>query len=138
MKCPVCKTVDLVMTDRQGIEIDYCPNCRGVWLDRGELDKLIERAMMSEAPRSAPVQPPPAPRQGSYEVGQYGGGNPGYSQQPPPQQSQRRYDDDLDYDDYFEKRKRDGYHGDERYHPNDPRYKKKKSVLGEIFDIFGD
>jgi Zn-finger nucleic acid-binding protein len=45
MKCPVCKTVDLTMTDRQGIEIDYCPQCRGVWLDRGELDKLIERAM---------------------------------------------------------------------------------------------
>jgi len=44
MKCPVCKTADLTMTDRQGIEIDYCPECRGVWLDRGELDKLIERA----------------------------------------------------------------------------------------------
>jgi Zn-finger nucleic acid-binding protein len=44
MKCPVCKTPDLLMADRQGIEIDYCPTCRGVWLDRGELDKLIERA----------------------------------------------------------------------------------------------
>lgn len=43
MKCPNCQ-VALVMTDRQGIEIDYCPECRGVWLDRGELDKLIERA----------------------------------------------------------------------------------------------
>jgi Zn-finger nucleic acid-binding protein len=42
MKCPHC-SVSLVMTDRQGIEIDYCPDCRGVWLDRGELDKLIER-----------------------------------------------------------------------------------------------
>lgn len=42
MKCPHCSTT-LVMTDRQGIEIDYCPDCRGVWLDRGELDKLIER-----------------------------------------------------------------------------------------------
>jgi Zn-finger nucleic acid-binding protein len=45
MKCPVCHTVDLTMTDRQGIEIDYCPQCRGVWLDRGELDKIIERSM---------------------------------------------------------------------------------------------
>ena len=45
MKCPVCNTVDLTMTDRQGIEIDYCPQCRGVWLDRGELDKIIERSM---------------------------------------------------------------------------------------------
>ena len=44
MKCPVCIDRDLVMTDRQGVEIDYCPQCRGVWLDRGELDKVIERA----------------------------------------------------------------------------------------------
>jgi Zn-finger nucleic acid-binding protein len=43
MLCPACK-VELRMTDRQGIEIDYCPTCRGIWLDRGELDKLIERA----------------------------------------------------------------------------------------------
>ncbi len=42
MKCPNCN-VTLVMTDRSGIEIDYCPDCRGVWLDRGELDKIIER-----------------------------------------------------------------------------------------------
>lgn len=44
MKCPVCSNVDLLMTERQSIEIDYCPNCRGVWLDRGELDKMIERS----------------------------------------------------------------------------------------------
>jgi uncharacterized protein len=44
MKCPVCPDAVLVMADRQGIEIDYCPTCRGVWLDRGELDKLIEKA----------------------------------------------------------------------------------------------
>ena len=44
MKCPTCTDTDLVMTDRQGVEIDYCPKCRGVWLDRGELDKIIERS----------------------------------------------------------------------------------------------
>lgn len=44
MKCPVCKEANLIMTERQGIEIDYCPECRGVWLDRGELDKFIEHA----------------------------------------------------------------------------------------------
>ncbi|MBK7443983.1 MAG: zf-TFIIB domain-containing protein [Chitinophagales bacterium] len=44
MKCPVCIDKDLLMTDRQGVEIDYCPTCRGVWLDRGELDKLIDRS----------------------------------------------------------------------------------------------
>jgi uncharacterized protein len=44
MKCPVCTDVPLAIAERQGIEIDYCPTCRGVWLDRGELDKLIDRA----------------------------------------------------------------------------------------------
>ena len=44
MRCPVCKDVDLVMSERSGVEIDYCPSCRGVWLDRGELDKIIERS----------------------------------------------------------------------------------------------
>ncbi|MFP5350079.1 MAG: zf-TFIIB domain-containing protein [Gammaproteobacteria bacterium] len=44
MKCPTCKETHLAITQRQNIEIDYCPECRGVWLDRGELDKLIERA----------------------------------------------------------------------------------------------
>jgi uncharacterized protein len=43
MKCPNCNET-LVMADRQGVEIDYCPKCRGVWLDRGELDKIIERS----------------------------------------------------------------------------------------------
>lgn len=43
MQCPTCN-VELKMADRQGIEIDYCPQCRGVWLDRGELDKIIERS----------------------------------------------------------------------------------------------
>lgn len=44
MKCPVCRDPDLAMSTREGIEIDYCPQCRGVWLDRGELDKVIERS----------------------------------------------------------------------------------------------
>lgn len=44
MNCPVCKDTNLVISERQGVEIDYCPRCRGVWLDRGELDKIIERS----------------------------------------------------------------------------------------------
>ncbi len=44
MKCPVCKDVNLLMAEKHGVEIDYCPECRGIWLDRGELDKIIERA----------------------------------------------------------------------------------------------
>jgi Zn-finger nucleic acid-binding protein len=51
--CPSCR-VALVMSERQGIEIDYCPQCRGVWLDRGELDKIIERASNETAPRPRP------------------------------------------------------------------------------------
>ena len=60
MKCPVCPETNLVMADRQGVEIDYCPQCRGVWLDRGELDKLIERSAQYEgqgAPAAAAQQP---------------------------------------------------------------------------------
>lgn len=49
MKCPVCKDVTLLMTEKHGIEIDYCPECRGIWLDRGELDKIIERASGQES-----------------------------------------------------------------------------------------
>lgn len=49
MKCPICKEPDLVMAERQNIEIDYCPQCRGVWLDRGELDKIIERSQQEES-----------------------------------------------------------------------------------------
>jgi Zn-finger nucleic acid-binding protein len=49
MKCPVDNEA-LVMSDRQGVEIDYCPTCRGVWLDRGELDKIIERSDAHSAP----------------------------------------------------------------------------------------
>ena len=51
MKCPVDDR-ELVMSERQGIEIDYCPACRGVWLDRGELDKIVERAAEAQSPRS--------------------------------------------------------------------------------------
>lgn len=48
MKCPSCEEL-LIMTDRQGVEIDYCPKCRGVWLDKGELDKIIERSAAAES-----------------------------------------------------------------------------------------
>lgn len=57
MKCPVDNTT-LVMADRNGVEIDYCPNCRGVWLDRGELDKIIDRSVAEAAPPVALSEPP--------------------------------------------------------------------------------
>jgi len=56
MQCPVCKTVSLTMAERSGIEIDYCPQCRGVGLDRGELDKIIERA--TPTPQAVAPAPP--------------------------------------------------------------------------------
>lgn len=43
MKCPSCKEVTLLMSEKKGVEIDYCPECRGIWLDKGELEKLIEK-----------------------------------------------------------------------------------------------
>jgi hypothetical protein len=73
MKCPVCKDVNLVMSERQGVEIDYCPECRGVWLDRGELDKVIERSRPQEQP--APHHAPPA---GSGHQPGYGHGHKPY------------------------------------------------------------
>ncbi len=70
MPCPVCR-VPLAMSDRQGIEIDYCPQCRGVWLDRGELDKIVER---SAAPQAEPARPTPG-------YAQQGGAQHGGAQQ---------------------------------------------------------
>lgn len=61
MKCPIDGTT-LVITDRSGVEIDYCPQCRGVWLDRGELDKILDRSAAQAPP---PVQSQ-APRQDEY------------------------------------------------------------------------
>ena len=63
MKCPHCPDTDLAMTSREGIEIDYCPQCRGVWLDRGELDKIIERSEPAPVPREEP-RPSPGYAQG--------------------------------------------------------------------------
>ena len=71
MRCPVDNET-LVMSDRHGVEIDYCPKCRGVWLDRGELDKIIDRAMGSSpaAVAAAPVAPPPQAAQGPQGLAQ--------------------------------------------------------------------
>lgn len=77
MVCPVDGST-LQMSERSGIEIDYCPQCRGVWLDRGELDKIIERAN-ADAPRATPPQPqaPPAPH--TQNPGGYPPAHPGYA-----------------------------------------------------------
>ena len=89
MKCPIDNS-DLVMSDRQGIEIDYCPKCRGVWLDRGELDKIIERSAPDDGPRQSRSD----------------------------DDDRNRSSDDRDYG-----------------RQQDYRPRKKKSLLGEIFDF---
>jgi Zn-finger nucleic acid-binding protein len=88
MLCPVCKETELRITDRQSIEIDYCPQCRGVWLDRGELDKLIERAQEYSHPQAMP--PVNQPRT----------------------EKRRDYDDDDDDRRYEKRRKKGGWLGD--------------------------
>lgn len=66
MKCPACKEDSVLsMSERNGIEIDYCPKCRGVWLDRGELDKIIEKSLNEKAPES---QSQTLPREKIQEV----------------------------------------------------------------------
>jgi len=87
MKCPVCKEPDLTMSERQGIEIDYCPKCRGVWLDRGELDKLIERAAPEPDRGLAPERP--MRRDEEY-----------------------RRDEDYGRDDYYRRKKKKGFLGE--------------------------
>ena len=110
MKCPVCD-VALSISSREGVEIDFCPQCRGVWLDRGELDKVIERAAASLAPATAAV-----------------GGDRGredrYDDRPRYDDDRRRYDDD---------RRR---HDDRRYDERDQHKKKKKrSFLDDLFEF---
>ena len=85
MKCPNCGAT-LVMSDRQGVEIDYCPDCRGVWLDKGELDKIIERAAQ-------------------FESGSSGNADRGYD-------NNRDYDRDQYKDRKYTHKKRRGFLGD--------------------------
>ena len=107
MACPV-DGATLVMSERSGIEIDYCPTCRGVWLDRGELDKIIERN--NEASAQAPQQAP-AP--------QYEQAPPQHQQQAPWGQPQQPY---RGHDSYGQ-----GQHG---HRP----HKRRKGFLEELFD----
>ena len=107
MRCPIDNET-LVMADRSGIEIDYCPKCRGVWLDRGELDKIIERAA---AAVPAAVVPNPARPQAAPVA-------PREMAQPPRAPQERQRGDD-DYDD------------DRGRKP----YRKREGFLSELFDF---
>lgn len=95
MQCPVCTNTQLVMSERSGIEIDYCPQCRGVWLDRGELDKIIDRAAPAAAAATAPAAPPNTPQP--------------YAQ-PHSRQDQHHGQPQPGY--YYKKKKREGFLGE--------------------------
>ncbi len=79
MACPVDGTT-LTMSERAGIEIDYCPTCRGVWLDRGELDKIIERNSEASAAPPPSQQQPPQQQQHPQQHQQAPWGQPNYNQ----------------------------------------------------------
>lgn len=138
MQCPV-DGAQLVITERQGVEIDYCPQCRGVWLDRGELDKIIDRTAFEAGPapelaNPEPVAPPPPPvRETRLE-------HPRADHQEDARREYRARDEDR----YREDRRRD--RGDERRYDDEDRYrgkkdkdyrKKKKSRVADFLeDIF--
>jgi Zn-finger nucleic acid-binding protein len=103
MQCPV-DGAELKMMDRQGVEIDYCPKCRGVWLDRGELDKIIDRS----APPVTLEEP--------------GRGEAAFREEP-----RRREERD-------DRGGRDRRDDDDDYRRGRP-YRKRKSILSEIFDF---
>jgi uncharacterized protein len=100
MQCPVCKNVGLVMSERQGIEIDYCPNCRGVWLDRGELDKIIERSLPGGAvPQAVQPQRGPDPRHQQHDPRYQQHGSHGFGSQPHHKKKKEGFLSDLfDFD----------------------------------------
>jgi len=117
MKCPNDDTV-LQMTDRQGVEIDYCPTCRGVWLDRGELDKILERSRSESREVERPAASAPQ-----------GAAQPGY----PPQGYRRDDDDDDDEDD--RRRNPRGYDQSQQGYPAQGGYPPKKKKRGFLEDL---
>jgi Zn-finger nucleic acid-binding protein len=120
MRCPVCEDVSLSISSRDGVEIDFCPQCRGVWLDRGELDKILDRAAAVMPPVSGP---PPAPAP--------------YGDRRPDDHDRRSDRDDRRYEDR-DRYDRDRYERDDRRY-DDRRYDKKRrkrSMLDDLFDVF--
>jgi Zn-finger nucleic acid-binding protein len=95
VQCPVCSDVQLAISSREGVEIDYCPQCRGVWLDRGELDKILDRVAATPAPPPPQAAAPPPPP---------GRDDRRYDERRDDDRDRRRYDDD----DRYRKKKRRG------------------------------
>ncbi|MFN3963522.1 MAG: zf-TFIIB domain-containing protein [Fimbriimonadaceae bacterium] len=124
MTCPRGCGIHLAITERMGIEIDYCPQCRGIWLDRGELEKLIakfreEEALLEKAAQPNPV-PMPEPRPQAQPQAPY---------QPQPQQYDRRYDDRDRYDKKYRKD-----YDDDIYYRDEHGNLRKRSWFERLID----
>ncbi len=132
MKCPN-DAATLVMSERSGVEIDYCPECRGVWLDRGELDKILDRAAAESLPAappahaSFPTEPAPFPAEPEYRSR--------YSEPFPESRGDRR-DDDRSHGGYGDRRGDDRSYGGYGDRPGQGQYRRKRkdSWLSELFD----
>lgn len=112
MNCPAGCGIALLMTERLGVQIDYCPQCRGVWLDKGELEKIVERVEQEAVTTRGAVGTP---------------GDPGYIPPMPPKptyEPRREEYRDRDHDRYRDR--------DDDYYK---KRKKKSHWLGEIFDF---
>lgn len=133
MKCPVCENTNLLMSERQGIEIDYCPQCRGVWLDRGELDKIIERsgvassAATGDVVSSMPAAVPGVPGYPTQAVPQ-----PQQQHQPYPQQHQP-YPQPAQH--YSSQHRHQSSHTYPQHHHGGHYKKKKEGFLSDLFDF---
>ncbi len=134
MNCPIDNT-PLAITERQGIEIDYCPKCRGVWLDRGELDKLIERSAQYETRRDENDDDANYRRSDRNEHEQ--GGYAPQPSAPNNRQGQHRQSSGSDIAGIvgdllskgLDKRRQSNQYDDRSKH------KKKGGLLGELFDF---
>ncbi|MCU0710889.1 MAG: zf-TFIIB domain-containing protein [Pirellula sp.] len=129
MFCPVCSQTTLLMTERQGVEIDYCPKCRGVWLDRGELDKLIALSGPNED-HSPNRGDSPRPARSPYDRNQ----GPGDRRNEGEYRPQADYRPQAEYRPEVERpypSERERY---ENRHPEYHKPKKRESWLGELFD----
>lgn len=127
MKCPLDET-ELMMTERSGIEIDYCPKCRGVWLDRGELDKIIARSAESVGAAEPPPPAAPVDRSGSGRPWEQPAREDDYRR--PRREEDRRFEERR-YDD----RARDGRRYDDDDDDHRRHGRKRKSILDDLFDF---
>jgi uncharacterized protein len=142
MKCPIDGS-NLQMMERQGIEIDYCPQCRGVWLDRGELDKIIERSHTAFAPSQPPETARVTGTTGAPTMPVQSPGAPYAPPAPPQSQAQpysypRDFDRDDDYHDRGDYPQSRGEYRDQYDRDYDREYnrkRKRRSFLDDIFDF---